>query len=73
MLLKPGNVRNLEQTKTIVRSPQPGDLGKLTEGNVLIERKIKIKYRNWIQELRGGIYELKLGGILGSVLGVMGG
>ena len=40
--------------------------------NVLIKQEIKIKGRNWIQELRGKVHELKLGGILGSVLGIRG-
>ena len=37
---------NLKETKTIVRSPQPGDLGKRINGNVLIKQEIKIKGRN---------------------------
>ena len=38
----PITVGNLKQTKTIVWSPQPDDLGKFMEGNILIKRKINI-------------------------------
>ena len=40
------------------------------KGNVLIKQEIKITGRSWIQELRGRVYELKLGSILESVLGI---
>ena len=66
----PATLGNLKEKKTIVRSPQPSDLGKLVNGNALIKREIKIKGKNWIQELRRRVYELKLGSILESVLGI---
>ena len=63
---------NLTEAKIVVRSPQPSDIGKLLNKNVLNERRIKVRNKNRIQGLRGRVHELNLGGINGSVLGLGG-
>ena len=63
---------NLMKAKIVVRSPQPDDIGKLLNKNVLNERRIKVRNKNQIQRLRGRVHELNLVGIHGSILGLGG-
>ena len=42
----PATSGNLRETKTFVRSPQPDDIGKLLNENVLNKREIKVKGKN---------------------------
>ena len=63
---------NLTKAKIVVRSPQPGDIGKLLNKNVLNERTIKVRNKNQIQRLRGRVHELNLVGVHRSILGLGG-